>query len=238
MKTKDLTIQESLFHTHADACLVRGILRDEVARPRAARHVVGWIARAAPQTLLAPRRCLDAASAIRVFQETLETDDVPPALVRARDWQKKRVYDWENELLVPQAEPVEGVKTARAILRQVARDLAIPCPKLVWREPGGEDSEYDDDCHEISFGHREKISLLHEMAHAVHAVRTGERLGPHHSPGFVWIAIELYHRYADVDLWFLVQSAAHRDLLGDIVPHRPDAPPLCRNGAPNGPALR
>ena len=67
---------------------------------------------------------------------------------------------------------------------------------------------------QIKFGHRDNISLLHELAHAIHDHKAAA--GADHNPTFVWIAIELYHRYAGFDLAYLVATAHQAGLLGDI----------------------
>ena len=220
MKTKDLTIQESFFHAFADATIVRGILRDGEEH-RAGQHIVGWVPRATPEKLIAPRRYLDSASASAALAAALQEDEIPSALRNAKDWQKRRVYEWEDKLLVSQVEGFLDQRQARKLLQRISRDFGVPCPKLIWGDNANL-SEYDEDSNEIFFRHRDKITLLHEMTHSIVNERLGDDSGPDHSPGFVWLAIELYHRYAGIDLAFLIQSAAHRDILGNVIATGPD----------------
>lgn len=87
-------------------------------------------------------------------------------------------------------------------MRQIAEDYDIDCPRLKWGE-FTDHSEYDEDDNIILFG---------------------EQQGPHHSPGFVSIAIELYHRYAGADLKMLEESAGKAGLLGDLYQEKKTAP--------------
>lgn len=207
--------QSGLFyHPHADAWLVQGRAKGI--------HIIGWVARQRPETVAHVRRFLDEASAAKAFSATIRTDDVPEALVMAQDWQQSRVYRWEDKHVLKFGRILDSPGKARSLMRRIAQDYGIECPKLCWTEHNGH-SEYDADDNFINFGDRNSMTLLHEMAHAIHAQRLGEQMGPHHSPGFVEVAIELYHRYGGIDTPVLTETAGKAGILGDV--YQPSALP-------------
>lgn len=208
MNVKDFTKSASIYHPHADAWLVLG-------KDAKGRFCTGWIARRKPDNLISCHRFLDEASAHVAFEDILKRDDVPHSLIIAPDWQKQTLYDWEDDNLSKFRIDLPNPAQARRLMRQIAADYDIDCPRLKWLDFTNH-SEYDEDENIIYYGARDNITLLHEMAHAIHYAQLCEHLGPHHSPGFVSIAIDLYHRYAGADLETLNGSAGKRGLLGDL----------------------
>lgn len=216
MNVKDFVQSESFYHPHADAWLVLG-------RDAKGRFATGWIARQNPEKIISCRRFLDEASAQAAYMEILEEDSIPDALTTAPDWKKQALYDWEDDNLSGVRRELKNAAQGRKLLRQIAEDYDIDCPRLKWGE-FTDHSEYDEDDNVILFGARDNTTLLHEMAHAIHIAQLGEQQGPHHSPGFVSIAIELYHRYAGADLKMLEESAGKAGLLGDLYQEKKTAP--------------
>ncbi|AEP10705.1 hypothetical protein MICA_2403 [Micavibrio aeruginosavorus ARL-13] len=210
MKVKDLHILDRHYCVHADAYLVIGTARNGARLPGT---ITAWHARGDEQ-LYYKRHFIDADSAhIHFNNEMTETDVIVDAIFRA-DHQQQAVYDWEDRVILPHGHTITP-KQARAMIALVADDNDMPRPKLVWEDHTNH-SEYDECENRIHFGHRDIISLLHELAHAVyHHRRDGDRYADH-SPAFVLTAIELYHNYANIDLDTLVTSANKIGLLGDI----------------------
>ena len=64
--------------------------------------------------------------------------------------------------------------------------------------------------------HRDLITLLHEIGHAIQSEDDMENKGPNHSPAFARILLELYNRYAGFKLDYLLVSANSYNLLGDL----------------------
>jgi hypothetical protein len=175
---------------------------------------VAWKSRHCDK-LVEPKKFKAHDSAIQHFNRVVHTADIPLHKNIANDWQADSVYTWEHEHLSDQAKEIDVVQ-AHKLLRKVSRDYKIKPPNLIWKRlsPNG-GSEYNSD-HEIKFGHRDNISLLHEMTHAILHKKNISWDVPDHSPAFVWMAIELYNRYAHVDLQHLVTTAAKADILGDM----------------------
>ncbi|AGH99137.1 hypothetical protein [Micavibrio aeruginosavorus] len=210
MKVKDLHILDRHYCVHADAYLVIGTAKNARRLPGT---ITGWHARG-DETLYYKRHFLDADSAhIHFDAEMVDTDAIIDNIFSV-DRQQQAVYDWEDRVIVPHGRIITA-KDARAMIARVADDNDMPRPKLVWEEHTNH-SEYDECDNRVHFGHRDSISLLHELAHALyHERRDGEKFADH-SPGFVWTAIELYHRYAGVDLQLLITSAMQADIIGDL----------------------
>ena len=210
VKVKAMDVSARFYDAQADAYLVVGRI------PASKKsYAVGWHSRHC-DTLVEPALFAIKKEAQRAFNRAAaHPDEKPDHDSFVKDWQEDGVNQWEETLLMPGTRKITQAD-ARALLRRVSRDYGMPPPRLVWKKPGGA-SEYDPDLHEIPFSHRDNISLLHEMAHAIdeHAAAS-DALRPNHGPAFVWIAIELYHRYAGMNLNFMIVSAAQHHLLGDI----------------------
>ncbi|MDB5490771.1 MAG: hypothetical protein JWO78_620 [Micavibrio sp.] len=217
--TENLDIKEYLYYPDVDAFLIRGF-RPGLGQnlPRA---IVGWLRRSNPAGLIDAQSFFDIPSSMRSYKAIQESGDFPEELFAAKDLQQRSVYAWEDKMLIPDFDaPIATLATAQKIARKVSRDLDIPCPKIIWVDTADENedgSTYDSDSHTIEFRHRSLLALLHELAHAVHSKKThDENNQVHHSPGFVWQAINLYNRYAGIDLDYLVQSAAIAEILGPV----------------------
>lgn len=208
MNVKDFVQSDSVYHPDADAWLVLG-------RNEKGRFCTGWVARHKPDKIISCRRFLDESSAHLAFTEIIDSDDVPFALVNAPDWQKQRLYDWEEDHLAATRTDFKNQAEARRLMRQIAADYEIDCPRLKWGAFTNF-SEYNEDDNIILFGARDNATLLHEMAHAIHYAQHDEYLGPHHSPGFVSIVLDLYQRYGGADHGTLYESAGQAGLLGGL----------------------
>lgn len=221
MKTKDLDIRDHHYYPDFDAFLIRAYRPGTVKRlPRA---IVGWMQRTNPENLIETRSFPDIPAAMKAFAATQSSGEFPESFMDLQDLQVKKVYDWEDRLLMPSFDhEITDQKSGQRILRKIARARNIPCPKLIWADESN-DSDYDSDTNQIKFGHRSLIPLLHEMAHAIHSKKLDDNDGEmHHSPGFVWHAIDLYHSYAGIDLDYLVATASKAGIIGPFHVHGPE----------------
>ncbi len=209
MKLSDLDIREKFYSNDIDGYLILGRNRDETTLKR---WVVGWYSRHSPTRLARRKSFADEESARAMLDVAYQTALSPAHEKFSKDWQKHTVYLWEDiDLAGHQIELTR--QEARALVAKVCDDYNIEPPELVWSQKKG--SEYFPASHRIRFGHRDLISLLHELAHAIH-LHTDNLSKADHSPPFVWIAIELYNRYAGVNLQYLITTAQREGLLGDI----------------------
>lgn len=213
MKVNDVDVLHKQFHPHADAYVIIGKVKNKKTLKK---YVVGWVSRHADTRILKPHYFPDDNSAIEHFIESAEYEDIPNRKKITKDWQQDDVYDWLSHDL-DQYEKKMTKKDMVALIKKVSKDYGIKAPTLRWIKKQNY-SYYEDDMHRISMGHRENLTLLHEMAHAIHSLIIGEGLGfvPHHSPAFTWINIELYNRYADIPLNHLIATAKQRNILGDL----------------------
>lgn len=211
--TKDITPLARHFNMYADSYLVLG--------RRAGRrgYVVAWQSRHSDKIeeyYKFPRK----KDARDIFNDMCRKNELPcESPVCDKDWQKQTLYDWEDEYLIPHSTAITE-DCARKLIRKISREQGIRAPNLIWGDHINH-SKYNENDHAIEFGHRDLISLLHEMAHALNIHRNGGEPSPHHAPSFVWAEIELCHRYAELDLPYMVMSAQKYSLLGDTEFPRP-----------------
>jgi|GEM_PF-1365531 len=224
-------ILECYFDPHLDAYLVLGKINDST------EYFTGWKSRH-KDSIVDTRGFSNEAVARKRFNTMIEEDELSGHPSLLKDYQKQRVYDWEEKMLMPHSKKINE-KNARALINKIALDYGMSAPRLKWRKFTNY-SKYDSEA--IYFGARDNISLLHEMAHHIHdhAICFDDSL-PHHSSGFVHCAIELYARYADIDPKFLLSSAHNKEILGDpaqsqaIMPVQPTGKRAKGNGRRKAP---
>ncbi|WP_435640628.1 hypothetical protein [Micavibrio aeruginosavorus] len=210
MKVKDLHILDRHYCIHADGYLVVGTAKH---RRGLSGFVTGWCHRNS-DTLHHAQNFLDIDSAHISFNAEMVELESFLGGVFDRDHQEQTVYRWEDQCIVPLGRKITKDE-AKALIEKISDDHDIPVPKLLWM-PDTNSSSYEEETNKIRFGHREIISLLHEMAHVLyHHRRDGERYADH-APAFVFTAIELYHQYAGIDLDTLISTARQANILGDM----------------------
>ena len=209
MNLSDLEILKKHFDARIDGYFVFAKNKDQNSLQK---YVVGWYSRHQENELASYKAFTDASSAHQYFKEQLDNETAPRNAVFNKDFQDNDVYSWEEKYVEPQALTITP-KQAKAMIKKVCDDYDIPEVMLKWKKMQGA-SYYIEEDNKIEFGHRDNISLLHELAHAIHAHDTDN--GANHNPSFVWIAIELYHRYAGLDLGYLITTAIQSGLLGDV----------------------
>jgi len=210
-KMKDITVFRELYDPHADGYLVTGRLKDESA-PKP--YIMGWRRRHG-QTLIEPRSYSSKGWLTRSFREALENDEWPHDRQFFNDRHKDRLYRWEDQYLAPHTQRISE-KQARQLIKDVSKDYGIEPPALRWRAENASSSFYLGQDHSITFHHRDRVSLLHEIGHAIHGQNDENDKGAHHSPAFTRIVMELYHKYAGFRLDYLMVTANIHNLLGDM----------------------
>ena len=191
------------FDPHADAWLVLGRVNGT------SDYFVAWQSRHC-DALVDGKRFNKASEAQQHFESMIESDERSEHPYIEKDWQQDTVYDWEEEFIFPLSRTLDD-QEIKTLTRRIARDYKIPASELVW----GEDYEEDEADIETYKGNIDIISFLHEMAHHVHDHQQNGNIAAHHSPGFVAVAIALYHRYAGIELEHLGVSACSKKILGD-----------------------
>jgi hypothetical protein len=210
-KLKDITVLDEIYNPHANGYMVTGKLKDSASEKP---YILGWRTRKG-QTLIEPQTYKSKGWLTRSFQKAISQDQWPDNEIFRRDTHQQRLYDWENACLVPQTIRVSE-KKAREVIKRVCSDYNIERTMLRWRPDNeGKPSLYDPSEHSIEFRHRDLVSLLHELGHAIHEENGENDKGPHHSPAFTRILLELYNRYAGFNIDYLVITAQKFDLLGD-----------------------
>lgn len=213
MKTKDIILIDRHYQRKIDAWLVLGQKRQD--RELLPVFVAGWQPRLATNKLFTVKKFFDLESAQLYFRKTLHRDKSPKDKLFSRDLQKKNVYAWEDKHLDRYDCMLKDKDATRDLVRQIAKDYKTKKPFLVLGKNGRDHYDPDDD--KLQIGTLSLLRLLHEMTHMLNTQFSDEsENGPDHGPAFVWMAIELYHRYAGLDLNYLVETAAQRDLLGPL----------------------
>ncbi len=229
-KVRDVSVLKRHFNPHADGYLV-------LAR-RGDGYLTGWISRHHQQKIRDVESFASRRAATQAFSRAILREDMPEDPVFEKDWQQRRLYDWENDFVCPYKKTLTRAQ-AKSLAAKVAQDYDIETPRIVFKERNGH-SEYDSDEHTVYYGDRDNITLLHELAHAVYdKTNEGESLfAAHHSPAFVWMAIELYHHYSGLDLQYLVLTAAQRGLVGDFAENRLVTPAALSHSGPKSHAQK
>lgn len=215
MKTEKLKIISRHFNMAVDAYMVMGRVKNKNAdRP----YIVGWKSRH-NEDVIETRDFKNEKRARRAFNKAVKKNDIPETTDFQNDYQQQRLYDWETKYLDKLDRKV-GKKEAKELVVRVAADYGIEPPKIKWhKDPKETTSTYDENDHliEMGYGQNYLITVLHEMAHALDSEHNEDESAPNHGPAFAWKAIELYHAYAGFDLSYLITTANHTGLLGDIM---------------------
>jgi hypothetical protein len=222
MKQSDLKILKRQFDQASDSYVVLGKRRRSgTVRP----YILSWRTRQ-DEELRDCRSFKYLERATAAFNKEASNGNSSLHSAFYKDPQQKKLYDWENECLDIGTYMISQ-KHARLMIEIICDDYNIDPPKLRWKKKQDFYSEYDSDEHIITLGQHDMVTLLHELAHVIDAARSDDDIKPNHGPGFVWSAIELYHRYAGYNLNYLVTSAFKAGLLGDL-----HAPQLIRDKCP------
>jgi hypothetical protein len=216
MKVNNITIIKKIYDPHADGYLVLGKNKKNKSLKK---YVVGWVSRHKPDSLKehyegTNKFFQDLHSAQTAFDTIIQSEQQSDHHLFTKDWQKNRVYKWEDTYILPYAKNLSK-KDIKELIKKVAKDYKIKTPKIEWLK-SNDNSYYDEDDHLVSLGARDDVTALHEMAHAVHEHMHDRDIVANHPPAFVWKLIELYNKYLELDMKYLITSAHHSDIIGDI----------------------
>ena len=211
MKISDVRIKQRSYEMTRDGYAFYG---ERLDNKTIGKYIAGWYAKSTGN-IIERKTFMDRAAARRHFLDELGKPDRPEHDDFERDIQKRQLYDWEHKFIDPFAFEITRAQ-AEHIIDVVCADYHVEPPPLHWveSEDGMYRSHYDQQDHEIHMGHRDNITLLHELAHAID--KTNNHDTPHHGPAFVWIAIELYNHYARISLPYMMKSASNKGILGDV----------------------
>lgn len=182
------------------------------------KYIAGWFARGSG-IIMHRKTFLDAGSAREYYRQECCEKMPPDHDHTERDFNQQAVYNWEAKYVDPLTSEIDEAG-ARALVTKIAQDYGIPVPAFKWIEvdheldDGEPGSFYHAEEHAMYFGHRDRMTLLHETAHAIESCFAQDT--PHHGPAFVWVVIELYNRYGGLSLPYLVTTAHQKGVLGDI----------------------
>ncbi len=213
MKKSSLSIIREVYDPHNDFYILLGKSRS--GKKTIAPFVVGFCHRSQDE-VTDIQRFMDYPSATDRLDEIVVGQELPDDNVMLfEDWLQNDVYEWEEKFI----EDFSSRMTRQAmndLVREVCADLGMRAPRLVWTRPKPY-SYYDSDDHCIYMGHRDRCTLLHELAHAYMSEKLdGPEDHTNHCPAFVWKVIELYNRYAGLSLDYLVTSANGAGILGPL----------------------
>jgi hypothetical protein len=218
MNVKDIIISNRHYDQFADGYLVAGKLKKSAlkktqSKKKLGKYVVAWHSRH-NEKLVKPKYYMDKETAEKAFLEDASDDLYPYKGALKKDWQADDYYKWQYKFIWPHRKGITK-KSATELIKQASNDYNITAPKFKMSKAQNL-SKYDYKNNEIIMGHRDNIFLLHELAHAICDQKFGSKHGSSHGPAFVWTAIELFNRYADINTQYMIATAAKDGLLGDI----------------------
>ena len=210
-RVNDIKIVERVYDPNMDLYAVFG----KVKGPSPAPYVLGWQKRG-KKKLHERVHFADWSLAKEQFMQAAYGATLPSDPKFYMDDQAEAAYIWEHVNVEPYQKEIKR-KEARELVKQVSADYGIKPPTFHWLTECSE-SKYFPEKHIIEFGHRDNISLLHELAHAIldEKNKALDKDSIAHGPQFIWTAIELYHHYADINLQSLITSAHQNGILGDL----------------------
>lgn len=191
-------------------------------------YIVAWVA---PwQRSITDYKKTDRLGEARALYHVMALQDPPVTPTLTRDWQRNRLYAWEEEA-IDKASPDIAPALMQNIADRISRDFNLhAAPTVTHRDPRKGDapiSYYYSNRNSIRMTHRQISAVIHEMAHAVDEQIYGNKWSAH-GPSFVRTLIMLAERY---QFWLdpekLETSAKEAGLA--IAP---------RNTAQRGPAAR
>jgi hypothetical protein len=142
-----------------------------------------------------------------------------------RDWQRSRVYAWENRVIAPRDQSRVPFPAAQGMVNAIWSEMGLRYPPLVEPLPAQARTRVADADRLTLRLPRLAPSwhLLHETAHAMTTTHDGRSDG--HGPVFMGIYVRLLGRYLRLDEAELQRSLA----VADIQVH-PNARPVFVTG--------
>jgi hypothetical protein len=138
-----------------------------------------------------------------------------------RDFQRSRVYDWENRVVAPRDPSFVSYLEAQAMVNAIWSETGLKYPPKV--EPRSVQAKATvASATRLSIFLPERTPswcLLHEIAHAMTSKMDGESDG--HGALFMGVYVRLLAPYLRLDAAELIRSVASEDIRIE-----PDAPPV------------
>lgn len=125
-----------------------------------------------------------------------------------RDFQQKKVYRWEDEVIFPKDQTIINVSQANEIVRYIWQQEGYEYPPIVSID---NDMKHQGSATRMNILIRSNffstVLLLHELAHSMtYDVVIEQSDG--HGPDYVGIYMQLLQKYMKMDLIYLMGSAA------------------------------
>jgi hypothetical protein len=123
-----------------------------------------------------------------------------------RDWQRSRVYAWENRVIAPRDPSRVAFPSAQGMVDAIWLDMGLRYPPLVEGLPAQTRTRIGD-ADRLTLrlsAHTPSWCLLHELAHAMSTTHDGVSDG--HGPIFMGIYVRLLGRYLRLDEAELLRS--------------------------------
>ena len=123
-----------------------------------------------------------------------------------RDWQRSRVYGWENRVIAPRDRSLVPFPAAQGMVNAIWLEMGLRYPPRVEHLPAQARTRVAD-ADRLTLRLPRLIPswcLLHEIAHAVSATHDGHTDG--HGPVFMGLYVQLLGRYLRLDEAELLRS--------------------------------
>lgn len=155
-------------------------------------YAVGWAA--CWQKNMRAYRTYPNPGKARVYFNRTRHKDPPQNSALCRDWQRNKVYGWEEDTLDKTTLTLDETQM-KNVIRKISADFNLAAqPALRLSGAARDYSYYDAALDEIGMGHRTLSALLHELAHAIDMRANGNRWAGH-GPGFMRTLITLAAQY-------------------------------------------
>lgn len=170
----------------------RLLLLEAGAQGRTRRYIVGWAGDW--QRTMRTYRAYPSLDKARVYFNRKARQDPPYTSALCRDWQRNKVYRWEEDTL-DKAELALDAGQMRNVIRRISTDFNLAAqPTLKLKNKEENYSYYDGLKNEIGMGHRSLSALLHELAHAID-MQMNQNFWAGHGPSFMRTLIMLAAHY-------------------------------------------
>jgi len=138
-----------------------------------------------------------------------------------RDFQRNRVYDWENRVIAPHDSSFISFSDAQAMVNAIWSEIGLQYPPKVEPLPARAKATVASASRLSIFlpARTPSWCLLHEIAHALTSAMDGQSDG--HCGLFMGIYVQLLGRYMRLDTVLLVRS-----LRSENIQVLPDASPI------------
>ncbi len=160
----------------ADAWLILAqTQKSEAHGLQLAAYVTGWVPRLAADQAYDVTRFLDQEAAAAQFGESCNDGSQPEDPVFLQDLQRKQVYAWEANFPPDEDADLPDIASVKSLIRKVSHDYGIRTPRLILNDDIR--SAYDPGDNTLSLRGLKLLTVLHEMAHAIHVQNCDDEEG-------------------------------------------------------------